>query len=209
MSSDPAPPNSNRKQDRLKPLLKYIVPYLPNDAEEFTDPTPVHGISTENSRLAPLQPVAATLASTTDHSHLSVAQGEHDDLNIGYIPHLTIYILDLTLECIKSTEDSHGEDGVSAMETNSGGVTMSGKLIPHLLYFMDVNVSGHMPDYTAPINAQKKVLNHMISEQGLSETPTTQTAEIVDGQTVDISARLTYRHYLTGKNHHHSRRSCF
>jgi len=137
----------------------------------------------------------------------AVAQGEHDELNIGYIPHLTIYILDLTLECAKSAEDSHGEDGVSAMETNSGGVTMSGKLIPHLLYFMDDDVLGHMPEYIVPIDAQKKELNHMISE--LSVTPKAQTAAILDGQTVDISARLTYRHYITGKNPYHSSRSCF
>ena len=81
-------------------------------------------------------------------------------------------------------------------------------LITHVLCFTGENVSGHTPDYTVPVDAQKQGLNDMTAEQKLSETQGPQTAVNVDGQNVDSSARLTYRHYITGENHHHSRTSC-
>jgi len=80
------------------------------------------------------------------------------------------------------------------------------KLIKHVLCFTGDNVSGHTPDYAVHVDAQKQVLNVMTSEQKLSETQGPQTA--VDGQNVDSSARLTYRHYITGEDHRHSRTSC-
>jgi len=43
------------------------------------------------------------------------------------IPHLTIYILDLTLEGTKLAEDKHDKAGDTTIEIDSGGVTMSGK----------------------------------------------------------------------------------
>ena len=68
-------------------------------------------------------------------------------------------------------------------------------------------ISDPTPDNTVPTNAQQ-VFNDMAFEQELPETPAPQTAEVVDGQNVDSSARFAYQHYITGKNHHHSRISC-
>jgi len=57
----------------------------------------------------------------------AVAKGEHNELNVECIPHLTIDILDLTLECTNSAGDNHDEAGDTTTEINSGGLTMSGK----------------------------------------------------------------------------------
>ena len=79
MSSDShqAPANSNSKRDRLKRLLKYIIPCLSNDAETsiIGNSNPVHGEITDSSRPAWLHPVVATGANTADS--LSLLHDSH------------------------------------------------------------------------------------------------------------------------------------
>ena len=81
-------------------------------------------------------------------------------------------------------------------------------LITHVLCLTDDNISDPTPDNTVPTDAQQQVLNDLASEQRLSETLASQTAEIVGDENVESGARSMYRHYITGKNHHHSRIRC-
>ena len=81
-------------------------------------------------------------------------------------------------------------------------------LIKHVLCLTDVNISDPTPDNTVPTDAHQRVLNDLASEQELSETPASQTAVIVSDENVESGARSTYRHYITGKNHHYSRVWC-
>jgi len=66
-------------------------------------------------------------SSATDVVEGEVLLGTYDELNTECIPYLTIHILDLTDEYTKATKNNHDEAGDTAIETNSGGATMSGK----------------------------------------------------------------------------------
>ena len=66
-------------------------------------------------------------SSVTDVVKGEVLLGTYDELYTECISYLTLHILDLTYEYTKATEDNHDEAGDAAMETNSGGTTMSGK----------------------------------------------------------------------------------